>query len=238
MRIAILGAGRVGATAARLFVRAGHGIAICNSRGPESLQTLIAELGTRAHATTVNDAVGFGELVLLAVPWHAQDALPPADRLRGKIVIDAMNAFKPGGGVWYLGECTSSEIVIAKMQGARLVKTFNAIYYKDLAQCSRNDLPVPFRRAIYLAGDDKEAKEVVAGLIEEIGFAPVDTGSLRDGGRLQEPDSAIFYQTFSGFEAEQFLQTDADIVRVLTGSPMRGDVDSRQQFDLEKSSLE
>jgi len=238
MRIAILGGGRVGATAARLLVRVGHEIGICNSRGPESLQTLISELGPKAHATKVSDAVGFGELVLLAVPWHARDTLPSADKLRGKIVIDAMNAFKPEGGVWYLGNYTSSEIVIAKMKGARLVKTFNAIYYKDLAQCGRNDLPVPSRRAIYLAGDDKKAKEVVAGLIEEIGFAPVDTGSLRDGGRLQEPDSAIFYQRFSGFEAEQFLQRHTDIGRIFTGSPMRRGVDLRQQFDLDKSSFE
>ncbi|MBZ5529931.1 MAG: NADPH-dependent F420 reductase [Acidobacteriia bacterium] len=209
MKIGIIGSGRIGATAARLFVGAGHEVAISNSRGPDSLRELIAELAPRAHAMTTNDAARFGDVVLLAVPWHVETALPAKEILRGKIVMDAMNPYRPEGGFFDLKGSTSSEIVLQRMPGARMVKTFNTIYYEHLATRGRKDLPVEDRHAIYLAGDDRDAKQVVARLIEEIGFAPVDTGSLREGGRLQEPDSPIYNQTFTAREAREFLARHA-----------------------------
>jgi predicted dinucleotide-binding enzyme len=206
MKIGIIGAGKIGATAARLFITAGHDIAISNSRGPESLRQLIEELGARARAMSVDEAGTYGEVVLLAVPWHRQDALPAAERLRGKIVIDAMNPYNPAGGFFDLDSSTSSEMVLQRIPGARLIKAFNTIYYEHLATRGRKELPVQERHAIYLAGDDAEAKAVVAHLIEEIGFAPVDTGSLREGGQLQQPDSLLYNQTFSAREARSFLR--------------------------------
>jgi len=208
MQIGIIGAGRIGATAARLFVTAGHQIAISNSRGAESLRTLVAGLGAAALAATVDDAARLSELVLLAVPWHLENALPQAPLLRNKIVIDAMNPYRPEGGFFELGESTSSEEILRRMPGARLVKAFNTIYYEHLATRGRKDLPVEERHAIYLAGDDVAAKQVVAGLIETIGFAPVDTGSLREGGRLQQPDSPIYNQTFTAREARAFFRNE------------------------------
>ena len=205
MKIGVLGAGNIGAVAARLFVAAGHDVAVSNSRGPESLEPLLNELGPQAHAMTVAGAVGFGEVILLAVPWHAPEALPHPELLRNKIVIDAMNPYRPEGGFYDLEGSTSSEIVLKRMPGARLVKAFNTIYYVHLADRGRKDLPVEERHTIYLAGDDQEAKSVVAGLIEEIGFAAVDTGSLREGGRLQEPNSPIYNQTYNAREAREFL---------------------------------
>ena len=210
MKIAILGSGRIGAVAARLFVAAGHEIAIANSRGPESLCDLVGELGPKAHAMTITDAARFGDVVLLAVPWHMEEALPPAEVLRGKVVMDAMNPYNPAGGFFDLVGSTSSEIVLGRMPGARLVKAFNTIYYEHLATRGRRNVPLEDRHAIYIAGDDAEAKEIVAGLIREIGFAPVDTGSLREGGRLQEPDSAIYNETYTAREA-------AKIIASLTG---------------------
>jgi predicted dinucleotide-binding enzyme len=165
MKIGVLGAGRIGATAARLFIAAGHDTAISNSRGPESLRELVAELGPKAHAAVVADTAAFGDLALLAVPWHRPDALPAPELLRGKIVIDAMNPYKPDGGFYELGNSTSSEEVLKRLPGARLVKGFNTIYYEHLATRGRKDLPVEERHAIYLAGDDVAAKEVVANLI-------------------------------------------------------------------------
>lgn len=205
MRIGIIGSGRIGATAARLFVAAGHEVALSNSRGPESLRELVAELGPHAHAMTTDEAARFGDVILLAVPWHLENALPSKEILRGKIVMDAMNPYRPGGGFFDLDNSTSSEIVLKRMPGARMVKAFNTIYYEHLATRGRNDLPVEDRHAIYLAGDDAEAKQVVARLIEEIGFAPVDTGSLHEGGRRQEPDSHIYNQTFTAREARTFF---------------------------------
>jgi 8-hydroxy-5-deazaflavin:NADPH oxidoreductase len=205
LKIAILGSGRIGAVAARLFVAAGHEVAIANSRGPESLQALVQELGPRAHAMTITDAARFGDLVLLAVPWHLEVALPSAEVLHNKIVIDAMNPYNPAGGFFDLGGSTSSEIVLQRMPGARLVKAFNTIYYEHLANRGRKDLPLEDRHAIYIAGDDQEAKEIVARLISDIGFAPVDTGGLREGGRMQEPDSPIYNETYTAQEAHKML---------------------------------
>jgi len=206
MKIGIIGAGKIGATAARLFVTAGHNIAISNSRGPESLRALVHELGSKAAAMSVDETGSFAEIILLAVPWHMENALPSPERLRGKIVIDAMNPYDPAGGFFDLNGTTSSEIVLKRIPEARLVKAFNTIYYEHLATRGRKEIPVQERHAIYLAGDDVQAKQIVADLIEEIGFAPVDTGSLHDGGQLQQPDSPIYNQTFSAREARSFLR--------------------------------
>jgi 8-hydroxy-5-deazaflavin:NADPH oxidoreductase len=208
MKIGILGAGRIGGVAARLFVAGGHEVAISNSRGPDSLRELVAELVPRAHASDLAGAATFGEVVFLAVPWHRADALPSPALLSGKIVIDAMNPYRPEGGFYDLGESTSSEEVLKHIPGARLVKAFNTIYYEHLAGRGRKDLPVEERHAIYLAGDDPAAKAVVERLIEEIGFAPMDTGSLREGGRLQEPESPIYNQTFTAREARAFFRNE------------------------------
>lgn len=208
MKIGIIGAGRIGATGARLFAEVGHEVAISNSRGPHSLRALVSQLGPKAHAMTATDAARFGELVLLAVPWHLEEATPSAELLRGKIVIDAMNPYRPEGGFFDLGESTSSEIVLQRIRGARLVKAFNTIYYEHLATRGRKDLPVEERHAIYVAGDDQQAKGVVSHLIEQIGFAPVDTGSLREGGRLQQPESLIYNQTFTAREARACFRNE------------------------------
>jgi hypothetical protein len=202
MKIGIIGAGNIGATTARLFVRAGHEVGISNSRGVDSLRGLVAELGPKAHALTVNDAARFGDLVLLAVPWRSPEALPKPDVVAGKIVIDAMNPYRPDFTIQDLGDSTSSEETAKRLPGARLVKAFNTIHYQHLASRGRIDLPVDQRHAIFVAGDDEDAKQVVKRLIEEIGFAPVDTGSLRDGGRKQQPGSPIYNKPMTGREAK------------------------------------
>ncbi len=206
MNIGIIGAGNIGATAARLFTRAGHQVALSNSRGPDSLAALVQELGPRARALPVEAAARFGEVVLLAVPWHRPEALPPAESVRGKIVIDAMNPYQPGGGLYDLGDTTSSEETAKHLPGARLVKAFNSIWYKHLAENGDVHLPTGQRHAIYVAGDDAEAKAVVRDLIAAIGFDPVDTGSLREGGKKQQPESPVYNQTLKGAEAEGVLR--------------------------------
>src|SRR6266852_4324468 len=95
MKIGIIGAGNIGGTAARLFLKAGHEVAISNSRGPASLAPIVADLGGGARAVTVEDAARFGEVVLLAVPWRSPDALQPPDlRPAGKAGLEAMIARK------------------------------------------------------------------------------------------------------------------------------------------------
>ncbi len=204
-KIGIVGAGHIGSTAARLFLKAGHEVALSNSRGPDSLRDLIAELGPEAYAMTVADAARFGDIVLLAAPWRTREALPPPDAVAGKVVIDAMNPYRPDGSLFDLGSTTSSEEVLKHLPGARLVKAFNTIYYRHLADNGDPNLPVDQRDVIFLAGDDAQAKMEVAQLIQEIGFAPVDTGSLREGGRKQQPGSPIYNNRMKPAEADRLL---------------------------------
>lgn len=203
MRIGIVGAGHIGGTAATLFVRAGHQVAVSNSRGPESLVSLVASLGPNAGAASPSEAVRFGEAILLAIPWRKMEELPAADLFAGKIAIDAMNPYSATGRVMDLGDGTSSEQVAKRIPNARLVKAFNTIGWKTLERGSRP--PSEDRLAIFLAGDDAEAKAVVAKLIEDIGFAPFDTGSLREGGRRQEPGSPIYGRPMTVKQARDIL---------------------------------
>ncbi|HXW06182.1 MAG TPA: NAD(P)-binding domain-containing protein [Vicinamibacterales bacterium] len=205
MKIGIIGAGMIGSTAARLFVSAGHEIAIANSRGPASLAGLVAELGPAARALDVAGAARWADVLLLAVPWRKPEALPPSDSVAGKIVIDAMNPYGPDGSIADLGSGSSSEETRRRLPAARLVKAFNTIWYRHLAERGRPDAPVDDRHAIFVAGDDEDAKRIVMGLIEGIGFGPVDTGSLADGGRRQQPDTALYNKILTVREARALL---------------------------------
>ncbi|HWK11745.1 MAG TPA: NADPH-dependent F420 reductase [Vicinamibacterales bacterium] len=204
--IGIIGAGMIGATIARLFVDAGHEVAVSNSRGPDTLADLVDRLGARSRAMTVADAASWGDIVLLAVPWRSPEALPPAQAVAGKIVIDAMNPYGADGAIVDLGKTTSSEETKRRLPGARIVKAFNTIYFKHLATRGRPDLPLDDRHAIFVAGDDAEAKREVMSLIEEIGFGPVDTGSLAEGGRRQQPNTPLYNQVITRREGLERLR--------------------------------
>ena len=200
MNIGIIGSGNIGGNAARLFAHTGHDVAISNSRGPESLQELVADIGSGARAATVDEAAAFGEVVLLAIPFFAYETLPAA-QFTGKVVVDATNYYEGRDGQIDFGGLASSEILARHLPDARLVKAFNTMYYETLATegCGED------RLVLFVAGDDDEAKAVVSRLIEEIGFEPVDTGSLRDGGRKQEPGSAIYNEPMTADQAAEVL---------------------------------
>src|SRR5579875_2215474 len=125
MESGILGSGNIGGNAARLFARAGQHVRIAISRGPESLRALVAEIGPNAEATTPQDAVDGSDVVLLALPWtKREEALG---------VLDAMNPYTEDFEIEDLGSKTSTEFIRALVPGARVVKAFNTIYYKRLA---------------------------------------------------------------------------------------------------------
>jgi predicted dinucleotide-binding enzyme len=207
MKIGIIGAGNIGATAAKLFVEAGHQVTIANSRGPETLQSLVEEIGTGATAATIQEAATFGEVVLVAIPFGKYQTLPTTE-LQGKIVIDANNYY-PGrdGRIAELDRegTTSSELLATHLRGARVVKGFNTIWYEHLRTQGNIELPLEVRRVIFIAGDDPEAKVTVARLIEAIGFAAVDTGMLHEGGKRQQPDAPVYDKTLTIAEANQLL---------------------------------
>jgi 8-hydroxy-5-deazaflavin:NADPH oxidoreductase len=206
MRIGIVGAGMIGGTLGELLARAGHEVALSNSRGPESLAHEIEAIGNGAQAMSVDDAARWAEVIILAVPWRRPEALPPAELVAGKIVVDAMNPYREGGGLHDLDGSSSSEETAKRLPGARLVKAFNTIYFKHLAANGNSALPPDDRHAIFVAGDDAEAKQTVADIIDAIGFVAVDTGSLRDGGRRQQPGTSIYNMPMRGREAKTIIE--------------------------------
>lgn len=207
MKIGIIGAGSIGATAAKLFVQAGNEVAISNSRGPESLKGLVAELGNKAKAVSVEDAAKFGDVILVSIPFGKYKSLP-ADAFNGKIVIDSNNYYPDRDGNFSKldqGKTTSTELLAEHLQGARIVKAFNTIWFEHLKSQGNTNLPVEDRRAIFFAGDDAEANHVVSKLIEEIGFAAVDTGSVHEGGKIQQPGSPIYNKELTAQQAQLVL---------------------------------
>jgi 8-hydroxy-5-deazaflavin:NADPH oxidoreductase len=192
MKIGIIGSGNIGGTAAKLFISAGHEIAVSNSKGPQSLQLFVESLGPGAKAMTVEGAVAFGDVILLAIPWRKKEELRsiPSELIKNKIVIDATNPYSEKFEVIDLGNRTSSEEVAKQVPGTHLVKAFNTMYYATLRDGSRP--PGEDRLVLFIAGDDANAKALVSKLIDDIGFVAVDTGSLREGGRKQQPGSPIY----------------------------------------------
>ncbi|MBV9928914.1 MAG: NAD(P)-binding domain-containing protein [Acidobacteria bacterium] len=210
MKIGIIGSGNIGATAARLFARAGHEVAVSNSRGGAGLEELIAELGGKGRAASIEEAARFGEVVLVAVPFGKYETLP-VEAFGGKVVVDANNYYPQRDGRFAQldgGETTSSELLASHLSGARLVKGFNTIWFEHLARQGDKQLPLEERRAIFIAGDDEGAKRTVARLVEEIGFAAVDTGSLREGGRRQQVGTPVYNKELSAREAAQVLSAN------------------------------
>jgi 8-hydroxy-5-deazaflavin:NADPH oxidoreductase len=206
MRIGIIGGGKIGSTTARLLAGGGHEVAIANSRGPETLTELVSEIGDRATAATVEEAASFGDVVLVAIPFAAYPALP-ADSLAGRVVIDAMNYYPSrDGNIAELDDdsTTSSELLAAHAPEAQVVKAFNTLNWQVLRDRAKPGGGSD-RLAIFVAGDDPEAKALVSGLIEEIGFAPVDTGGLAQGGRRQQAGSTLFGEVVTESEGRGAL---------------------------------
>ena len=143
----------------------------------------------------------------MAIPFFAFEALP-ADRLTGKIAVDATNYYPGRAGEMDLGGLGSSELLARHLPDSRVVKAFNTMYYETLATTGRPEAPPQERPVLSVAGDDPDAKTVVSRLIEEIGFAPVDAGSLEDG-RKQQPGSPIYNVPMNEERAREML-TDAD----------------------------
>jgi predicted dinucleotide-binding enzyme len=192
MRLGIIGVGHIGGTLARHFVRAGHEVAISNSRGPETLQDVIEKLGGRARAMTAADAARFGEVVVVSIPFGRHRDLPSSG-FAGKVVIDTNNYYPRRDGHFPeldSDRTSSSELLQRHLAGARVVKAFNAILWSHLRDLGR-PAGDPTRLAIPISGDDDEAKRIVARLIDQIGFDAVDVGTLADG-RLHQPGATIY----------------------------------------------
>jgi predicted dinucleotide-binding enzyme len=185
MKIGIIGAGRMGQTLARLLVRVGYQVKLANSRDPESLAQVIADLGAGASAGTTEEVARFGDLIIIATRWDQIPSAVSALRLEGKVVIDTTNnRIGPGPeGLIDLGGRSSSQVVAELVPGAHLVKAFN---HQPISALDGLPLASSAERvALFISGDNSDAKELVSKLIRDIGGEPIDLGNLQRGGRLQ-----------------------------------------------------
>ncbi|MEM1115530.1 MAG: NADPH-dependent F420 reductase [Bacteroidota bacterium] len=203
MTIGLLGAGNIGATLARLLTRQGHDVVVANSRGPETLHGLVAEIGPRARADTAEGAAWAADLAIEAVPFKAIPDLP-ADALAGTILVSASNYYPGRDGQIDLGGATHTEWTARHVPDARVVKAFNTIYWEHLRDQGDPSKAMDDRRVIPLAGDDPEAKQAVAEIVEALGFAPLDLGTLAESGR-QEPGQPIYNADLTLAEARALV---------------------------------
>jgi 8-hydroxy-5-deazaflavin:NADPH oxidoreductase len=195
LKIGIIGAGRIGHALAVRFAGAGHEVMLSNSRGPDTLDEVVASIEGDVRAGTVADAARFGDLIVVAIPTQAIRDLPP-EPFVGRTVIDANNYYpEPDRRLPELeaDEVTSSELLASLLPGASVVKAFNTIQFQRLLDESRPDLPAEERLAIPIAGDSAEAKRTVADLIDHIGFTAVDTGTLAET-RRQQPGAPLYLE--------------------------------------------
>lgn len=206
MKISIIGSGHIGGTLARLFVKAGHEVSLANSRGPASLQPFVDELGDHLHpANNIEEAIAFSDLIILSIHWRTIDSLPVFNA-QGKIIVDTTNPYKGDGTFYDLGDDIPSTKVMEHFTGGVVVKAFNTIWFKHLAENGNTDIPIADRRVIPVAGDDGGAKLKVAGLIEEIGFGSLDTGSLQTGTGLQNIQGPLYNKELTVQEATDLIR--------------------------------
>jgi 8-hydroxy-5-deazaflavin:NADPH oxidoreductase len=216
--VGIIGSGMIGGTVAALSAAAGYRVVLSNSRGPQTLSDLAAELGPLARAATAADAAVAGELIAIAIPLKAYQDVPAA-QLRGKIVMDAGNYYpERDGQIAELdsGALTSSELLQRRLPGAKVVKVFNNIYFKHLAHLGRPDGSAE-RSFLPIAGDDGDAKAAVTRFLDSIGYGAVDVGSLADSWR-QQPGTPVYGAPYGPFSDEKGTPADAAVIRAALAS--------------------
>jgi 8-hydroxy-5-deazaflavin:NADPH oxidoreductase len=203
MRVGIVGAGRIGGNCARRLAKGGHEVKLSFSRDPSRLEALAAEID-RAGAGTPAEATEFGEVVVFSVLWDSIDAaVAEMGSLDGKIVIDTSNQF---GSVSLPAEGqTAAQHHVARMRGARYTKSFNTLtsgFQAEVADRTGDDRVVQ-----WICGDDPEAKRVVAGLITDAGYMPVDLGGTAESALMEGPrrPGAVFGEEYRLADAEQVI---------------------------------
>ena len=238
-RVGILGAGHIGPVVARLALGAGYAVDIAASGDPEDIALITELVIPGARPRWASDAAADADIVVLAMPLHRFLDVDPG-LLSGKLVVDAMNywpasdgrlpafegtvlegtvlegtgldgpafgdaGFKNGAGT------SSSEIVARRLAGSTVVKALNHIGYHELEEQARPAGAVD-RKATGVAGDDPAAVEVIARLVDRIGFDPARVGRLA-AGRVLQPGGPVFGVTLSLPEFEQVVQEHARSLR-------------------------
>jgi predicted dinucleotide-binding enzyme len=215
MRIGIVGSGRIGGNAGRLFAGAGHEVMFSGSRDAAKLERLAADAGG-ASTGSPREAVEFGDAVMFSVPWRAiDDVLAQTGSLADAVVIDTTNQYG-AGGVEQLPK-PAAQVNADRMTGARLVKSFNTLTSTFQGEAPGRGV------AMFLAGEDADAKHLVAGLIRDIGFEPVDVGGWAEVPIMEAPrrDGSVYGEEYSGADGQRIAEA------------LRGDPDEAARLALE-----
>ena len=190
--IGFIGAGNIGQSVARLAVDHGYDVVLSNSRGPDTLADVVANLGPHAAADTAEGAAARGDLVVVTVPFKAYRYVPAAP-LAGKVVVDTNNYYPARDGQFAELDDkadTSAGMLQAHLPQSHVVKAFNHIRFSHLVEHGQPS-GTAGRRALAIAGDDADAKATVARLIDDFGFDVVDVGPLAESWRI-EPDTPAY----------------------------------------------
>lgn len=244
--LGVIGSGNIGAAVARIAVDAGLDVILSNSRGPETLADLAAQLGDRTRAATAAEAAQAADLVLVSVPLAAFGRLP-SEALAGKTVLDTANYYPQRDGSLAVlddRELTESELLQRHLPGARVVKAFNNITVGPIL-----NLPRPAgasdRSALPVAGDDAAAKAEATALLDLLGFDAVDAGALADSWR-SEPNTPVYVTPYVGdiprldmagfrdwIAARPAIPVSAkEITELVEGAERQNPADTRFPFDV------
>jgi 8-hydroxy-5-deazaflavin:NADPH oxidoreductase len=205
VKVGIIGAGRIGGGIARQFGGAGHELMLSFSRDQAGLGEFAAQIGPDAAVGSPAEAAGFGEVVVISVPWSVLPlALEQAGPLDSKIVIDTTNQFgapplPPAGQ-------TAAAFNAARMPAARYTKSFNTLTAGFQAEAAAR--AGEERVVQWLCGDDPAAKSVVASLIEDAGFVPADLGGTADATVMEAPrrPGAVYGEEYRAAEAAAVVE--------------------------------
>lgn len=214
--LGLIGSGNIGSALARLAIAAGFDVVVSNSRGPETLADLVAELGPRARAGTAEEAGAAGDFVVVTVPLKNYRQVPVAP-LAGKLVIDTNNYYADRDGVFPEledGSATVSELLQQHLPTSKVVKAFNNIYYPHLAALAR-PAGAADRSSLPIAGNDADAKATAAQLISTLGYDTIDVGPLNESWRFQvgTPVYGAVYAAAAPFWENEAAPGDAEKVR-------------------------
>jgi predicted dinucleotide-binding enzyme len=203
-RIGIIGSGNIGGTIGGLWVKKGHSV-FFSSRHPDELKDMVAKLGSLAQAGTVEQAVAFGDVLFIAVPYGAMPQIGKdySAAMKGKVMLDACNAVSSRDGA-VADEVERNGIGVTTQKyfpGVRIVRAFNTMSYMVFAREANRPDP---KLAIPIAGDDPQALQIAASLVRDAGFDPVTVGTLADARRFQR-GQAGYGQQVTAAELKQKL---------------------------------
>jgi len=201
--IGIIGSGQVGSSLAKAAVARGYEVVIGNSKGPQTLAGLVAKLGPKARAATASQAAAAGDFAIVAIPLTAVPQVP-VEPLARKVVISTINYIPQRDGRFPEldnGTATVAGLLQAHLPTSKVVRAFNMLGAADMSGDGRPEGD-PERRALALAGDDEQAKRLVAGLYDEFGFDAVDIGGLGESWRVDVGQPAfVTRQNVAGLKA-------------------------------------